>query len=434
MYRFLARSTGGKSLEGWEIFRIRGIPLRVHPSWFLILVVFTWLSKGQLTTAPGLVMLPLWQSWGLGFISALLLFLSVLLHELGHSFVAINEGVKVRSITLFLLGGVANVERECSTPMATLRVAAAGPLVSFFLAIILLKGVQAASGYSPLLANLLGQLGSLNLILALFNLLPGLPLDGGIILKALVWHLTGSQRKGVQVATNSGRCLAFFSIGYGAFSLLAKNGGYGALWLILIGWFALAASRSQTQMLTLQNSLTELRVEKAFGRRFRVLEEDQTLRKLSKLRLSSSNEELVPEWVLVCNAGRWVGYVTDQPLKDLPVQYWDQHLLSEYIKPLSELPSIAQNEPLWKAIKLIEGSKEGRLLVFNSAGLPSGTLDRIDVGKAVLLHLGFRIPSSMEQSARNKNTYPLDIALPQVVESMISSGMVESEGTFDSRQ
>jgi len=130
------------------------------------------------SSSPGL-------SWLLGLSTALLLFVSVLLHELGHSLVALREGVKVSSITLFLLGGVARVERECSTPMGSFRVAAAGPAVSFVLAGLLLASQHAANHANPLLGNLVAQLGALNLVLALFNLLPGLPLDGGLILKAL---------------------------------------------------------------------------------------------------------------------------------------------------------------------------------------------------------------------------------------------------------
>ena len=189
--------------EGWQLLRIRGIPLRIHPSWFLILALSASLFQRSYsqqfaseTQAPVL--------WAVGLITALLLFLSVLLHELGHSLVALSQGVKVRSITLFLLGGVASVERECPTAMGSFWVAAAGPLVSLVLSAMLLLGRHSASHVSPLLGAMVSELGGLNLILALFNLLPGLPLDGGLILKALVWQFTGSQRKGVQVATASG--------------------------------------------------------------------------------------------------------------------------------------------------------------------------------------------------------------------------------------
>ena len=135
------------------MLRIKGIPLRIHPSWFVILILFAWTAQGQISSAVDQPV-PFWFSWGLGLITSLLLFVSVLLHELGHSFMALHEGVKVRSITLFLLGGVAQVEKECSTPMGALRVAIAGPLVSFLLAIICLRSVQSANEFSPFLSNL----------------------------------------------------------------------------------------------------------------------------------------------------------------------------------------------------------------------------------------------------------------------------------------
>ncbi|MFL0733176.1 MAG: site-2 protease family protein, partial [Prochlorococcus sp.] len=370
--------------EGWQLMKIQGIPLRVHPSWFVVLLLFTWISQKQVLAAAE-TSLPVWISWSLGFITALLLFMSVLLHELGHSLVALREGVKVRSITLFFLGGVAKVERECSTPMASLRVAAAGPLVSLVLAISLFAvGVQAAGHIDPLFANLVKQLGGLNLLLAIFNLLPGLPLDGGLILKALVWQWTGSQRKGVQVATATGRVLSLSAMVLGGWLFFFKGGGVSGLWLLILGWFGLSASRSQTQLLALQKVLRELNVGQAAGRNFRVLEDDQSLRRLSQLRLGSSEENLPQEWVLVCRSGRWVGYMTDQPLKELPVQQWDRQCLADHMKPISELPSIGEKAPLWQAVMALEQAEEGRLLVFNIAGLPSGTLDRVDLAEAVL--------------------------------------------------
>ena len=412
-------------MEGWELLKIKGIPLRVHPSWFVILILFAWSAQGQITNAIESP-LPFWFSWVLGLTTSLLLFVSVLLHELGHSFVALHEGVRVRSITLFLLGGVARVEKECSTAMGALRVAIAGPLVSLFLAIIFLQSVQTANELSPILANLFAQLGSLNLVLALFNLLPGLPLDGGVILKALVWHFTGSQRKGVQVATATGNGLSLLAIVLGSW-LCFRGGGLGGLWLGLIGWFGLAASRSQNQMLTLQKALTDLRVSSASSRRFRVLEEDNLVSKISDLRLSVTEKHLRPEWVLICRSGRWVGYVDDEALKNLPVQYWSQHSLAVYNKPLSELPAVGERDPLWKAVIALEKSSEGRLLVFNLAGLPSGTLDRVDIGEAVLKYLGLKIPKNFLEVARTQNNYPLGLELPEAVEAMLSSGVIDSD-------
>jgi len=407
--------------------RIGGIPLRVHPSWFIILVLFTLAFQSevaQLPEAQGLV----WASWLTGFLTALLLFVSVLLHELGHSVMAIREGVKVSSITLFLLGGVARVEKECPTPMGALRVAAAGPAVSLLLAAGLLASMQAAAQVNPLLGNLVAKLGWLNLILALFNLLPGLPLDGGLILKALVWQWTGSQRRGIQVATASGRFLSLLAMVIG-FWLMFKGAVWPGLWLVMLGWFGMGASRSQTQTLALQQVLQNETVGKTASRRFRVVEADQPLRTLSQMRLGAveTDDPRLSDWVLVCRNGRWVGFITDQPLKDLPVQQWDRQTISDHLQPLDRLPSIQQSSPLWKAVLALEKSDQGRLLVLGPAGLPDGTLDRSELGEAVLRGLAVKLPDAMLESSRRNNTYPLGLPLLQVVNNMQASGLLKRQ-------
>ncbi|QNI84587.1 metallopeptidase M50 family protein [Synechococcus sp. PROS-7-1] len=413
--------------DGWQLMRIGGIPLRVHPSWFIILVLFTLAFQSevaQLPEAQGLV----WASWLTGFLTALLLFVSVLLHELGHSVMAIREGVKVSSITLFLLGGVARVEKECPTPMGALRVAAAGPAVSLLLAAALLASMQAAVQVNPLLGNLVAKLGWLNLILALFNLLPGLPLDGGLILKALVWQWTGSQRRGIQVATASGRFLSLLAMVIG-FWLIFKGAVWPGLWLVMLGWFGMGASRSQTQTLALQQVLQNETVGKTASRRFRVVEADQPLRTLSQMRLGAveSDDPRLSDWVLVCRNGRWVGFITDQPLRDLPVQQWDRQTISDHLQPLELLPSIQQSSPLWKAVLALEQSDQGRLLVLGPAGLPDGTLDRSELGEAVLRGLAVKLPDAMLESSRRNNTYPLGLPLLQVVNSMQASGLLKRQ-------
>ena len=404
--------------EGWQLLTIRGIPLRIHPSWFVILALATLAFQQQyseeLAGRSGDPLL-----WGLGFLTAVLLFVSVLLHELGHSVAAISQGVKVRSITLFLLGGVASVERECETAMGSLLVAAAGPLVSLLLAGLLLGGSHAAAHASPLLGAMCNELGVLNLMLALFNLLPGLPLDGGLILKALVWQITGSQRQGIRVATASGRFLSLLAIGLGAV-LLLRGGSVGGLWLMLLGWFGLGAARNQTQLLALQAALRELTVKDAAQRRFRVLETNATLRDLSRLRLREG--EGPADWLLVCDQGRWKGTIDDTPLQTLPVQCWDRERVGDHLRPLESLPSIRDNTPLWQAVLLLDQDDTRRLLVISPAGLPSGTLERPELAEAVLARLGVKLPAPILEAARRQGVYPLGMALPQVARSMQASG------------
>ena len=182
--------------EGWELIKIRGIPLRIHPSWFAIVAITTVLFQERVTTdtAPALVeslaQAPAWIPWLVALSTSLLLFVSVLLHELGHALVALREGVKVRSITLFLMGGV--LGRPGLQHAMGRFVAAAGPLVSLLLAPGLWAAFPFGQEFSPVLG--LSWFTFANLMLALFNLLPGLPLDGGLILKADL--LTGSREKG----------------------------------------------------------------------------------------------------------------------------------------------------------------------------------------------------------------------------------------------
>ena len=406
--------------EGWQLLKIRGIPLRIHPSWFVILLVATMAFQQQFSRQlqPPMADLGL---WGLGLATALLLFVSVLLHELGHSLTALSQGVQVRSITLFLLGGVASVERECSSPLGALLVAAAGPAVSLALGFGLLASTHAAAHAAPWLGLMVGELATLNLILALFNLLPGLPLDGGLIVKALVWQLTGSQRRGIEVANACGRFLSYLAVGLGTV-LLLRGGGLGGAWLILLGWFGLGSARNQSQLLSLQRTLNELTVREAAARRFRVLEARGSLRELSRLRLADAQPAGNPDWLLVCDRGRWVGVIDDRPLQQLPVQRWDSDRIGDHLRPLDSLPSISETAPLWQAVQLLEQSPAGRLLVLSPAGLPSGTIERPELGEVVLSRLGVRLPQPLLETARRQNSYPLGLALPQVVRGMVAAG------------
>jgi len=411
---------------GWQLLKIQGIPLRIHPSWFVVLVLAT-MAFQHGYASPALA-LSTFSQWVFGLLTALLLFVSVLLHELGHSLVAIHQGVKVRSITLFLLGGVASVERECSTPRGAFLVAAAGPAVSLVLAGALLALRVSPLPLAPAAAVLVGQLGAINGMLALFNLLPGLPLDGGLILKALVWKVTGSQRRGVEVANASGRCLALVAIALGG--LLVFQGYSGGFWWILLGWFGLGASRNQRQLLRLQEVLLEGRVRQAARRRFRVVEGDLSLRELSRLRLEEAVDgpSALADWWLVCERGRWRGVLRNDPLQDLPIQSWDRERVLDHLAPLNSLPAIREDAPLWQAALLLDQPEVSRLLVLSPAGLPVGTLERPELGVVVFEGLGLKVPGPLLDLARRQGTYPMGLALAQVARSMQQSGQVKDPG------
>ncbi len=412
-------------MGSWDVMKIRGIPLRIHPSWFLVFLYFTLSARDQFETLldgqPSI-----WNGWVIGAFTSALLFLSVLLHELAHSFVAIGEGLKVRDITLFFLGGMANLEKECPTSKGSLKIAISGPVVSLLLAFLMILLSNNLSESNFILSNLFKQVGSLNLLIGVFNLLPIMPLDGGVILKSLIWYFTGSKKAGIKVAISSARLISFIAVFIGIFNLLRGN-LYIAICFSIIGLFVFYSSKSQSQIIQIQNILSELYVIQVCSRSFRVLEDDLPVKVLSKYNSLNKDNIFNEEWILLCREGRWVGYVNEKILKNISVQNWDKKFLYEFLLPINELPSISEKESLWKAIIKIEKTKDGRLLVLSVSGLPLGTLDRVDIGKAVLKKIGLNLPSQLIKMARKENIYPLGLDLLNIAQSMVMSDLKEDQ-------
>ncbi len=223
-------------MDSWEVMKIKGIPLRVHPSWFLVFLYFTLSAREQFETMLD-GQASIFDGWLIGVFTSILLFISVLLHELAHSFVAIGEGLKVRDITLFFLGGMANLEKECKTSKGSLKIAISGPIVSLFLAFLMILLSNNLSVSNLVFSNLFKQVGNLNLLIGLFNLLPIIPLDGGVILKSLIWHFTGSKRTGIKVAIASARLISLIAIFVGIFSLLSGSFYVAFCLFIIFSWF-----------------------------------------------------------------------------------------------------------------------------------------------------------------------------------------------------
>ncbi len=352
------------------------------------------------------------------------LFLSVLLHELAHSFVAIGEGLKVKDITLFFLGGMANLEKECTTSKGNLKIAISGPLVSLILAFSMISLSNILSGSGLIISNVFMQVGNLNFLIGVFNLLPIIPLDGGVILKSLIWYFTGSKRKGIKVAIASARFISFVAFFIGLINLMSGS-FYFAFFFFIIGLFIFSSSKSQSQIIKIQNILSELNVNQVCRRSYRVLDDDLPVKVLSKHNSLKTDNSSNEEWVLLCREGRWVGYVTEKILSNISVQNWEKKFLYEFLRPINELPSIGEKEVLRNAILKIEKTKNSKLLVISVAGLPLGTVDRVDIGNAVINKLGLKIPDQLIKTARKENIYPMGINLYRIAKSMISSDLDE---------
>ena len=240
-----------------QIFRVAGIPVRIDPSWLFIFALISWsLAAGYFPQVLPEATTP--AVWAQGILAALLLFVSVFLHELSHALVAIEYGVPVRGIRLHVFGGVSEMDAEPPTPRAELLIALVGPLTSFVIA-ALCYGLGRAVGGPPWVAALTGYLAAVNFIVGVFNLAPGYPLDGGRVLRALLWWGTGRQSWATLWASRAGSAFGLIMMAIGGVRAL-RGETIGGLWFVFIGLFLYQAARASRQLTAIRERLEPLRV------------------------------------------------------------------------------------------------------------------------------------------------------------------------------
>jgi Zn-dependent protease len=258
---YLVECERGFPLRGSvDLGKILGIPIRLHLSWFLIAGLITW----SLAVGFFPVNYPGWETttyWLVGLLAAVLFFVSVLLHELGHSVLALREKVPVKSITLFIFGGVAQIGREPPTAGAEFRIAIAGPLTSLGLSAFF-GGLGAVLGDGMALGAAFAYLGRVNLLLAVFNMIPGFPLDGGRVFRAALWAWNDDYENATRWAARAGQGVAALFIAFGLGSVIF-SGAFNGLWLVFIGWYLNNAARSSYQHARLQKLLTGVQARNA---------------------------------------------------------------------------------------------------------------------------------------------------------------------------
>jgi len=349
-----------------------GIPFYINFSWFIILGLMT-LSYGD-NLGSQFPQLGLGLSLFLGLIAALLLFASVLAHELGHSFVAIKQGIQVKSITLFLFGGLAGLDQEAKTPAGAFWIAIAGPLVSLllFLGLHFIGSYLLVTGALSALVNLLAYV---NLALAIFNLIPGLPLDGGNILKALVWKITGNQYQGTVFASRAGQVLGLIGISLGFLPLFISGGSLN-FWTILIGWFLFSNAGVLAKDATLRNKLSGFTAEDALVNQNSVVSQDISLRTFVNDYIIGKPP--IQQFLVTNEAGKLVGQISGDDLKPIPTAQWPLTHIEMVMKSVEFDTIIDAKQSLLEVVTLLEQQQLNQVPVVRN-GVLVGFIEKASI-------------------------------------------------------
>jgi Zn-dependent protease/CBS domain-containing protein len=346
-----------------------GIPFYINLSWFLVLGLVTWDYGSELGLAfPQLGAL----AWGVGLAAALLLFASVLAHELGHSFVALRQGIPVNSITLFIFGGLASLGEESKTPGDAFWVAIAGPLVSILL-FAFLSLISLYSGITGPSAAVVSLLASINLALALFNLLPGLPLDGGNALKAIVWKITGKPYKGIAFASKAGQFLGWVGIGLGSLSLLGIS-NIGSFWTLIVGWFLLQNAGRYAQAASVQEQLSGLTAADALTPNSPVVSAELSLREFANNYIIG-NPTTWQKYLVTDEAGKLLGEISVDGMKTIPTNEWWNVQVKALVQPAEPIETVPADMALLQVVTLLE-EKAVQALVVMKDGAVAGLLEK----------------------------------------------------------
>jgi Zn-dependent protease len=354
-----------------KLGKIWGIPVGLHPSWFIIFFLLTWsLSTGYFPREYG--ELSLMAHIVLGVLTTILFFASVLAHELGHSFLALRNRIAVKGITLFIFGGVAQIAEEPKTPGAEFRIAIAGPLVSLALA-ILFGIAYLLDQQIPYLAAPSAYLMRINFILAVFNLIPGFPLDGGRVLRAFVWWLNKDFYKATKVASFSGQIVAFGFIGFGVLSLF-RGDFMNGVWLVFIGWFLQNAAATAYAQTNMQHQLQDVRVEQ-------VMERDCVrVASLTPVSLVVDNQVLTDgqSCFFVADNGKLQGLLTLRDISQIPQPKWRFTTMGQAMVPAERLVSVTPDTELLKALQTMDDANLAQMPVLENGNLV-GVLTRENV-------------------------------------------------------
>lgn len=364
------------------LFEIAGFAVKVDWSWAILAVLIAWsLAQGFF---PSLYEgLPVAAYWWMGVAGVAGLFLSILLHELSHSVVARYYGLPIRGITLFIFGGVAELEEEPLSPRVEFRMAIAGPLLSIALGglFYLLFLLGQAAGWDTAVLGVARYLATLNLLLAVFNLIPAFPLDGGRVLRAFLWHRWRDMRRATRVASNAGIAFSLVLMGIGVLSVISGDLGSG-IWWILIGLFLRNAAAGSYYDLRTRQAIRGRTVRDFMSGAPVVVPPDISIRRLADDFVLRHNHEFFP----VVEDGRILGAVSLREIKEVPPETWDRVHVREVLVPASPANLIEAGTDAMAALLAMQKSGASRLMVAEQGRL-AGILTLKDLLRRLSLQL-----------------------------------------------
>ncbi|MEW2636296.1 site-2 protease family protein [Streptomyces sp. NPDC048389] len=359
----------------FSLGHVAGIRIGVHWSVLVIVIVLALGLAGRFPDAyPDR---PAWQYWITSLAAAVVFLLSLLAHEFSHALVARRNGVDVGDITLWLLGGMARLKSEAPTPAAEVRIAGVGPLVSLLLGLVfgLLAGLFGALYGAGLVAEALAWLAAINILLAVFNALPAAPLDGGRLLRALVWRRTGNPLRATAVSTGAGRVLGWLLIGTGLFFILL-GAAFSGIWLVVIGWFLLAMATSEGGQAKLRELLSEVPVRQAMGPDPISVDASLTVADFLAAPEFRYRHSAFP---VVDREHRPVGLVSVKTAAGVPEVERDSTVASVMI-PIDDIPTPHPDDPLVRVLSGLDDSPAHRALVVEN-GRVVGMVTSSDISR-----------------------------------------------------
>ena len=361
--------------DSFELGRIAGIRIGVNWSWLVVFALIVWTLAATIfpDSNPGL-------SDGtylaMAVVAAVLFFVSLVLHELGHALVARREGVEIEGITLWLFGGVAKFKGMFPSAGAEFRIAVAGPLVSLAIGVFFVL-IAWIGDLPEAVDGVVGYLGYINLVLLVFNLIPALPLDGGRVLRSILWQTKGDFRWATNVAAEVARVFAFLFIGVGLAEVFFLN-SFAGVWLAFLGWFLLQAAGAEARYLATRQALGGLRVRDLMVRDPVTVAPDLSLGRFMDEVVWPHRYTSYP----VVDDGCAVGLLPFRSVAQVPRTEWDGRSVRDAMLPLEDVPELTEEDDLVDALAKLGSSGVGRGLVVEDGRL-AGLLSLTDLSRAL---------------------------------------------------